>query len=157
MRRAKYLQTRRKWDVRRQTLNIFIYSETGCGILHFNACRATFRGTWGILDESAYCTHKHLSHQNVYVYISACTQRAIIMEIAARTMHSIPYIKFIHVQPTAYIYSICKIQRQQHIEGFCLRGGAAFWLISLSAACIVLRTALIYILIRYQPGHALPI
>jgi hypothetical protein len=28
------------------------------------------------------------------------------MEIAARTMHSIPYIKFIHVQPTAYIYSM---------------------------------------------------
>lgn len=58
MRRAKYLQTRRKWDVRRQTLNIFIYSETG--ILHFNACRATFRGTWGILDESAY-TRTHTS------------------------------------------------------------------------------------------------
>ena len=40
------------------------------------------------------------------------------MEIAARTMHSIPYIKFIHVQPTAYIYSMQNpTAAAAHIEG----------------------------------------
>lgn len=68
------------------------------------------------------------THTSLHIYICACTQRAIIMEIAART--SIPYIKFIHVQPTAYIYSM---QNPTAAQRACLRGGAAFWLISLSA------------------------
>lgn len=150
MRRAKYLQTRRKWDVRRQTLNIFIYSETG--ILHFNACRATFRGTWGILDESAYTR----THTSLAARASTCTESYYYGNCRTYQQHPL----FIYVcSRSIYLYSMQNPTVQpEHTQRACLRGGAAFWLISLSALCIVLRTALIYILIRYQqPGHALPI